>query len=266
MSELNHQARKRFGQNFLQDQNIIAKIIAAARFAPTDQVLEIGPGLGALTKPLLAQLPALEVIELDRDLAGALPNLPHADKLTIYQADALKFDFASDSPRRIIGNLPYNISSPLLFHLLEYQKSIVDMHFMLQKEVVERLAATPQSRAYGRISVMLQAYAKVEYLFSVPPSAFKPAPKVTSAVVRISPYKTPKYAILDAALFAKLVKTAFAMRRKTLHNNLKTTLAESVFDHCGIAKNARAEVLTVGDFVRLANYCAQNPQELRCAI
>lgn len=251
-----HRARKRFGQNFLRDQSVINNIISAARIDADDHFLEIGAGTGALTEPLLARLKQLEVVEIDRDLVAKLPQLANAAKLIIHEADALKFGFESPTPRRIIGNLPYNISSPLIFHLLKFNSSIIDMHFMLQKEMVERLAAAPHSRAYGRISVMVQASAKVEMLFTVPPTAFVPAPKVDSAVVRLRPYQTPKYPIAKPDVFANIVLQAFAMRRKTLRNNLKGILSAADFLACDIDPAARAETLSVADFVKLANYHA----------
>lgn len=253
---MTHQARKRFGQNFLHDQNIIQKIIASINLKRDDHVIEIGPGLGALTTPLLAKLDQLEVVELDRDLIPRLPSLPNGDRLLIHECDALKFDFASraDSrPLRIVGNLPYNISSPLIFHLLESAKFIQDMHFMLQKEVVERLAAPAAGSNYGRLSVAVQARCKVEHLFNVSKHCFQPAPKVESAIVRLTPYQQAAFDIRDWTLFDALVKQAFAQRRKTLRNNLKPILDASTIEACGIDPGCRPETLSIEQFACLSN-------------
>lgn len=265
-----HQAKKRFGQNFLHDKNIIQKIVASMSLKSTDKVLEIGPGLGALTVPLLEKLDALSVVELDRDLIDNLPNLPGADKLTIHAQDALKFDIATcvdashpkphskpHSKLRLVGNLPYNISSPLIFHVLNYANIVQDMHFMLQKEVVERLAAPCGSSAYGRLSVMVQAQCKVSHLFNVSKHCFNPAPKVESAIVRLTPLAHPAYPIALADDFERLVKQAFAQRRKTLRNNLKHLLSDAQIEQAGINPSARPETLSVEQFVALTQQSVQ---------
>ena len=225
MSE-KHQHKKRFGQNFLQDETVIDRIVAVIALTADDHVVEIGPGLGALTKAILPHLNRLDVIEIDRDLILKLNKLADADsKLSIHLQDALKFDFKSlhkaNQKLRIIGNLPYNISTPMIFHLLKQPQIIQDMHFMLQKEVVQRIAATPNSSRYGRLSVMVQYSCKVEALFTVPASAFYPVPKVESAIVRIAPYETPLDIAKDFKLFETLVREAFNHIRKTLQNALK---------------------------------------------
>ncbi len=255
-----HKARKRFGQNFLHDANVIRKIVAAIQPRPEDCLVEIGPGLGALTTPLLARVAAMEVVELDRDLLPGLPLLPNGDKLTIHAADALKFDFAraafAERPAgqrlRIVGNLPYNISSPLIFHLLGFREQIQDMHFMLQKEVVERLAAPPGHSNYGRLSVMVQSCCKVEHLFNVSRHCFNPAPKVESAIVRLTPHRESPFAIASEEHFAALVKQAFAQRRKTLRNNLKGMLDSEQIARCDIDPGCRPETLDVAAFARLS--------------
>ena len=214
---MKHIAKKRFGQNFLTDRAIINSLIEAINPQAADCMVEIGPGLGAMTKPLLERLQHLHVVEIDRDIIDWMQGHYPQDKLTIHASDALKFNFGSISERlRVVGNLPYNISTPILFHLLDNVPHIIDMHFMLQKEVVERMVAEPSSAAYGRLSVMLQYRLQMEYLLTVPPDAFDPAPKVESAFVRAVPYATLPYPAQDEALFAKVVTAAFAQRRKTL--------------------------------------------------
>jgi 16S rRNA (adenine1518-N6/adenine1519-N6)-dimethyltransferase len=222
-------------------------------------MIEIGPGLGALTQPLIKQLNHLHVVEIDRDIIVWMQGFYPADKITIHNSDVLKFDFTSfDQPIRIVGNLPYNISSPILFHLLENTTQIIDMHFMLQKEVVERMVAAPSTSAYGRLSVMLQYHLQMEYLITVPPEAFKPAPKVESAFVRCIPYKTPPYVAQDVLLFGKVVSAAFGQRRKTLRNTLKDYLNDDDFTQLGIDSQQRAENLAVADYVRIANHLISN--------
>ena len=256
-----HKARKRFGQNFLHDQNIIQKIVAAIHPKPSDCLVEIGPGLGALTTPLLARVDAMEVVELDRDLIPKLPFLPNGEKLTIHAMDALKFNFGelafanrnADELLRVAGNLPYNISSPLIFHLLSFSGQIKDMHFMLQKEVVERLAAAPNTSNYGRLSVVVQSRCKVEHLFNVSKHCFNPAPKVESAIVRLTPYQEPKFNIKDPVQFEALVKQSFAQRRKTLRNNVKSILSDEQIESCGISPSTRPETLSVEQFALLSN-------------
>lgn len=258
-----HGARRRFGQNFLVSDGVIRKIIDAVAPRPEDCVIEIGPGLGALTDPLLERLPHLHVVEIDRDLIARLRTRYPPERLTIHEGDALEFDVAKLKPAgrlKIIGNLPYNISSPLLFHLAQFATLVCDMHFMLQKEVVDRMVANPGSKDFGRLSVMLQYRFHMERLFVVPPGSFNPAPKVDSAVVRMIPIDFAKVGAEntahDPALFAKLVGAAFSQRRKMLRNTMRDMLAENEIAALGIAPTARAEELSVGDFVRLANRLA----------
>ena len=247
-----HKAKKSFGQNFLVDQNIIADIIRAIRPEAEDNMVEIGPGLGALTRPLLKLLNKLHVVEIDRDIIARLKTDYPQDKIVIHEGDALKFDFATlAAPLRIVGNLPYNISSPLLFHFSDYAARITDMHFMLQNEVVERMVAAPSTPEYGRLSVMLQYRFYMEKLIDVPPQSFRPAPKVDSAIVRMIPIPADKITVQDAALFAKVVLTAFGQRRKTLRNTLKGYLAESDFSRLGIDAQLRAENLGVAEFASI---------------
>ena len=258
---MSHRPRKRFGQNFLHDAGVVARIAAAIDPRPGEHLVEIGPGLGALTEVLLPQVGEMDVIELDRDLIPRLSRLCGAlGELRIHAADALKFDFASlaadGRPLRIVGNLPYNISTPLMFHLLASRALIRDMHFMLQKEVVERLAAPPGSRDYGRLSVMMQYHCKVEALFRVPPGAFNPPPKVESAVVRLTPWVEPPVAVRDPAWLERVVTQAFAQRRKTLRNTLKELLQPEALQALGIDPTRRAETLTLAEFAALADAAA----------
>ena len=250
-----HQARKRFGQNFLVDHDIIDKIVSAIAPAPGQNLIEIGPGQGAITGPVLEKCPQLNVVELDRDLIPILQNkFQQYPDLHIHQGDALKTDFGQfyleGKPLRIIGNLPYNISTPLMFHLLSFSGQIRDMYFMLQKEVVTRLAAAPREKNYGRLSVMVQYYCRVQPLFQVPPSAFRPAPKVESAIVRLLPYPEPPYPADDLQLLSRLVRTCFQQRRKTIRNTLKLMLKAEQLD---IDLTRRPETLSVEDFVQLSN-------------
>lgn len=255
-----YKAKKHLGQNFLQDPNIIRKIVTVIAPQPGQSFIEIGPGLGALTQAILPLVNQMEVIELDAEIIPLLQqNCGHLGQLTIHQQDALTYDFSqypTNSSLRIIGNLPYNISSPLLFHLLQYTQCIKDMHFMLQKEVVERMAAKPGEEAYGRLSVMLQYHCQIQYLFTVPPGAFRPIPKVDSAIVRLIPYQTVPFVAKDYALFAEVVKQAFSQRRKTLRNCLKMLCQPAHFVQANIDPQLRAEVLSVADFVKLANLLA----------
>jgi 16S rRNA (adenine1518-N6/adenine1519-N6)-dimethyltransferase len=261
MSLQGHQARKRFGQNFLVSPGVIRKIVDAVAPKPGDTVVEIGPGLGALTEPLLERLDHLHVVEIDRDLIARLRQRFPAERLTIHAGDALEFDFGAlktEGPLKIIGNLPYNISSPLLFHLANYADRVAEMHFMLQKEVVDRMVAVPGSRDYGRLSVMLQYRYFMERLFSVPPGSFNPAPKVDSAVVRLIPLKVGvRSTATDERLFSHLVMAAFSQRRKMLRNTLGEFGGEALLAAQGIAPTARAETLSVADFVRLSNALSQ---------
>lgn len=256
--ESGHQARKRFGQNFLVDQNIIGNIVAAIAPREGQNLIEIGPGQGAITEPILKKCPHLNVVELDRDLIPLLQQkFQQYPDFHIHQGDALKTDFSQfykeDQPLRIIGNLPYNISTPLLFHLLSYSHLIRDMHFMLQKEVVDRMAATPGDRHYGRLSVMLQYHCKVYPLFPVPPTAFRPAPKVESAIVQLRPYATPPFIADDTQLLARLVRACFQQRRKTIRNTLKHLLKVDQLEQLDIDLTLRPENLSVEDYVQLSN-------------
>jgi 16S rRNA (adenine1518-N6/adenine1519-N6)-dimethyltransferase len=253
-----HKARKRFGQNFLHDPGIIQRIIDAIAPHPDDNLVEIGPGQGAITRELLRRCGALQVVELDRDLIGPLADsCATLGELTIHNADALKFDFTAlaspELPLRVVGNLPYNISTPLLFHLLSQAAQINDMHFMLQKEVVERMAAGPGSKTYGRLSVMLQAKCRVTPLFLIGPGAFNPPPKVDSAFVRLEPFSEPPLAIEDQVLFAQLVAQAFSQRRKTLRNSLRNWLTAGQIEAASVDPTTRPEQLSLEAFVALAN-------------
>ncbi len=248
--------RKRFGQNFLKDQEVISRIIDAIRPEAKDRMVEIGPGLGALTIPLLGILDRLEVIEIDRDIVERLSKRFSIEKLVIHQADALKFDFSElGSGLRIVGNLPYNISTPLLFHLSGFSSHIKDMHFMLQKEVVDRMTADPSSPDYGRLSVMLQNRFAMEKCFEVPPECFYPEPKVDSAIVRMVPLSSP--VAKSEALFSKIVLAAFSQRRKTLRNTLKPFLSPEDFNFLKIDQNDRAENLSVSDFAKISDWLAK---------
>ncbi len=252
---MKHIAKKKFGQNFLIDQSIINSLIQAINPQPKDLMVEIGPGLGAMTQPLLKHLNHLHVVEIDRDIISWMQGFYPADKITIHNKDVLKFDFSHIGERiRVVGNLPYNISSPILFKLLENTAQIIDMHFMLQKEVVERMVAQPSTSEYGRLSVMLQYKLQMEYLVTVPPDAFDPAPKVESAFVRCVPHATLPYLAKDEAVFAKVVQTAFGQRRKTLRNTLKGLLDDVGFEALNIDSQQRAENLSVASFVSIANY------------
>jgi 16S rRNA (adenine1518-N6/adenine1519-N6)-dimethyltransferase len=254
---LGHPSRKRFGQNFLADPHYVARIIHAIAPRPADNVVEIGPGLGALTRPLIEACGRIAAIEIDRDLAARLVAEYPSDRLSLYVADALRFDFTTlGSDLRVIGNLPYNISSPMLFHLAQYDAIVRDITVMLQKEVVLRMAAAPATAEYGRLTVMLQARFAVERLFVVPAGAFRPSPKVESAVARLVPLGRARPHIADAALFGQLVMAAFGQRRKTLRNALKAYATDAELEREGIAPGARGETLSVADYVRLANALA----------
>ncbi|MGB5440394.1 MAG: 16S rRNA (adenine(1518)-N(6)/adenine(1519)-N(6))-dimethyltransferase RsmA [Gammaproteobacteria bacterium] len=254
---MSHRPRKRFGQNFLHDPCVIEKIITAIAPHRDENLVEIGPGQGAITLPLLEAAGALTVIELDRDLIEPLKaRCSNIGTLNVHNVDALRFDFcelATTQPLRIVGNLPYNISTPILFHLLEQHDCIKDMHFMLQKEVVERMAASPGSRQYGRLSVMLQYRCRVSALFTIGPGAFNPPPRVESAFVRLQPFDQLPVNIDDEAVFTKLVRQAFSQRRKTLRNALRDTLDAGEIMKLGIDPSLRAEMLSLADFAALAN-------------
>ncbi len=249
-------AKKHLGQNFLHERGVIEKIVLAIDPRPGDRLVEIGPGQGALTLPLLDRHGALTAIEFDRDLIAPLAAAAQGHgALTLLNADVLDVDFSAlaDGARiRLVGNLPYNLSSPILFHALDHAPAIRDMHFMLQKEVVERMAAAPGSKVYGRLSVMLQAYCAVTPLFKVPPGAFRPAPKVDSAVVRLVPRAPSEIGIDDPAGFAQVVRAAFGQRRKTLRNALSGVVDGTMIEAAGLRPDARAEQLSVADFIRLA--------------
>lgn len=250
-----HKARKRFGQNFLQDTRIIRDIVNAVRPQPDDTVIEIGPGLAAITEPLAQKLNRLHVIEIDRDIVGRLKTLPFADKLVIHEGDVLQFDFNSvPGKKKIVGNLPYNISTPLLFRLSEVADDVIDMHFMLQKEVVERMVAEPKTNDYGRLGVMLQYFFDMEMLIEVPPESFDPAPKVDSAVVRMIPVKHRIGEAEDFEHFSKLVKAAFHQRRKTIRNNLKDMATDEDLQAVGINPQDRAEHIAPELYVALSNH------------
>ena len=252
-----HQPRRRFGQNFLADSHYVARIVEAIAPQPGDNLVEIGPGLGALTRPLIERAGHVTAIEIDRDLAARLASEFPAERLTLHVADALDFDFGALGPAlRIVGNLPYNISSPLLFHLAEFESRLIDIHVMLQKEVVARMTARPATPDYGRLTVMLQAKFRVTRLFTVPPGAFQPAPKVDSAVARLVPLGDARPRISDEALYARIVAAAFGQRRKTLRNALAAICDASAMTAAGIDSRARGETLAVADFVRLANALA----------
>lgn len=254
-----HQARKRFGQNFLVDGNIIDQILRSIAPKKTDNLVEIGPGQGAITAPLLEYCPSLNVIEIDHDLVPLLKQkFAGYLELTIHQADALKFDFAQlanqESPMRVIGNLPYNISTPLIFHLLSYRNLITDMHFMLQKEVVERMASGPNQKEYGRLSIMCQYHCMVEPLFPVGPNCFNPAPKVDSAIVRLTPHKTLPHPAKDVKIFDQVVRAAFQQRRKTLRNSLKTFVkGTTILEDLSIDGALRPENLSLENYVSISN-------------
>lgn len=264
MPRYEHHAKKRFGQHFLHDRNIVDKMLRALSLQPTDRVVEIGPGPGALTFPLLEMLPRLDVVEIDRDVIAWWQEQPQAQgKLHIHAQDALKLDIpglrGAGEPLRIVGNLPYNISTPLIFHFLQHRGHIRDMLFMLQKEVVDRITAEPGGKDYGRLSVMVQYYCATHCLLTIGPGAFSPPPKVDSAVVYLKPWPAPPHAAQDEAQFGKLVAQAFSQRRKTLRNTLKDLLNSEQIESVGINPTQRAETLGVEDFVKLANLASQQP-------
>ncbi|TNH03936.1 16S rRNA (adenine(1518)-N(6)/adenine(1519)-N(6))-dimethyltransferase RsmA [Testudinibacter sp. TR-2022] len=268
---LGHTARKRFGQNFLHDQHVIQGIVAAIYPQKDQYLVEIGPGLGALTEPVAEQLDRLTVIELDRDLAERLRHHPFLhQKLSVIEQDAMQVDFRqlceqAGQKVRVFGNLPYNISTPLMFHLFNYYDSIQDMHFMLQKEVVKRLCAAPNSKAYGRLTIMAQYFCQVMPVLEVPPSAFKPAPKVDSAVVRLIPHRTLPHPVKDLYWLNRVCSQAFNQRRKTLRNALSTLFSLEQLTALGVDQNARAENLSIADYARLANWLTDNPPQTESA-
>jgi len=264
MAEPHHAAKKQLGQHFLHDIGIIERIVRAVDPKPGERLIEIGPGQGALTLPLLKRHGALTAIELDRDLLAHLRAAgERVGALELIHADVLKVDFgklADGGMLRLVGNLPYNISSPILFHALEHAAVVRDMHFMLQKEVVERMAAAPGGKVYGRLSVMLQACCEVIPLFEVPPAAFRPPPQVDSAVVRLVPRAQESIGIKDRATFELVVRDAFGQRRKTLRNALSKLCEDADFAATGIRPSARAEELAVAEFITLANHLAARRQ------
>ncbi|GAB1256468.1 16S rRNA (adenine(1518)-N(6)/adenine(1519)-N(6)) -dimethyltransferase RsmA [Aurantivibrio plasticivorans] len=253
-----HKPRKRFGQNFLTDSGIINKIVRSIAPHADQRIVEIGPGQAAITKPLLESCPSLHVVELDRDLVERLESLQSTyPQLTIHSADALKFNFAAlaDGPHslRVVGNLPYNISTPLIMHLLASSALIKDMHFMLQKEVVDRIAASPGNKNFGRLSVMVQYFCDAQSLFPVPPEFFYPPPKVNSAIVRLAPYESPPHTAENFSLFRRLVASCFQHRRKTLRNNLKSLLPVEIIEQLSIDVKQRPDQFGVEQYVALAN-------------
>lgn len=251
-----HHPRKRFGQHFLRDASVIERTVRAFNPRPDDVVAEIGPGEGILTRALIGRVKTLHAVELDRDLVARLQREFPPDAFVLHSADALRFNFRELAPPggklRLIGNLPYNISTPLLFHLFEQIDTITDMVFMLQKEVVDRMAAAPDTDDYGRLSVMVQWRATVEKLFDVPPGAFRPPPQVDSAVVRLVPHAVPPVEVRDPERFAHVVKAAFAQRRKVLRNSLRDIVSAETMIERGIDPTRRAETLSLGEFARLA--------------
>ena len=262
MSE--HRPRKRFGQHFLHDPGVIDRIIGAIGVSPDDRVVEIGPGEGALTEPLLKRVNRLDVVELDRDLATRLKERTgDPGELRVHESDELEFDFCSlatdDTHLRVVGNLPYNISTPLLFRLLQQRHCIADIHVMLQKEVADRIVATPGTSAYGRLGIMLQLYCDVERLFRVGAGAFRPPPKVESAVLRLQPLPRPRFEVRDQVAFAELVKQAFGQRRKTLRNAAGRLLDTAQIEAAGIDPGLRPEQLSVEQFARLSDQIHMRP-------
>lgn len=253
MATLSHRPRKRFGQNFLVDSHYVTRIVDAVAPERGQRIVEIGPGLAALTAGLIERTGHIDAIELDRDLAAQLRTRFPPEALTLHEGDALEFDFATlGGDLRIVGNLPYNISTPLLFHLMPCAAHLRDLHVMLQKEVVARMAAQPGTADYGRLTVMLQVQFRVTRLFVIPPGAFRPAPKVDSAFVRLVPLGAAAPHVADLDLFARIVNAAFGQRRKTLHNALATICDDAAMRRAGIDPGARGETLAVADYVRLA--------------
>ena len=254
---MQHRPRKRFGQNFLTDSSVIQSIIHAINPQPTEKVVEIGPGLGALTHPILKQINALTVIEIDHDLVRHLKEfkLSSTHTLNIIEANALSVDYGTlGDTIRLIGNLPYNISTPLMLHLLNFKHMIIDMHFMLQKEVVDRIAAMPGGKSYGRLSIIMQYHCDVECLFIVPPESFFPAPKVESAIIRLTPHRISPYAKVCTKTLQDIVAVAFGMRRKTLANNLKSLLHAQEICALGIDPVKRPEQITIHEYIRIAQF------------
>lgn len=255
---MKHQARKRFGQHFLTDTTILTQLTGEIRPLPDDHMVEIGPGLGAMTAWILKHIKHLHVIEIDRDLAERLRTGQWKDRLTVHEMDVLNFDFASlPSPLRVVGNLPYNISSPILFALLPHVDRIKDQHFMLQKEVIDRMVASPGTSDYGRLSVMLQAYYDMELLFDVPPESFNPPPRVMSAIVRMEPRAKAKRDEVPQTVFSKIVSAAFAQKRKMLRNNWADLVSAEIAEQAGVAMTARAEEVSCEQFIQIAQALQQ---------
>lgn len=265
---MNHRPRKRFGQNFLVDDQVIDRIIAAIAPQPSETIVEIGPGRGALTRPLLASGADLHVVEIDRDLAATLPQqVIGLDSAHIHVGDALRVNFATLVPQaaesgiRVVGNLPYNISTPLLARLMDYTDVIRDMHFMLQHEVVKRMAAGPGGRDYGRLSILCQYHCQVVPLFNVPPEAFEPAPRVESGIVRLVPHARLPVEVEDYELFGRVVARAFSQRRKTLRNSLRAILTEAQIREAGVDPALRPEALDLQDYAQLTRVVAHYGQD-----
>lgn len=263
---MGHTARKRFGQNFLHDDYTIGKIVSAINPQQGQNLLEIGPGLGALTEPVADLVDKLQVVELDRDLAARLESHPFiGGKLSIYQGDAMKTDFSQFGDKqnklRIFGNLPYNISTPLMFHLFEFADVIEDMHFMLQKEVVNRMAAGPGSKSYGRLTVMTQYFCQVIPVLEVGPEAFKPPPKVDSAVVRLVPKAQKDLEATSLSVLNQVCTEAFAQRRKTIRNSFKKLLTAEAFEELSLDPGIRPEQISVNQFVAIANWVSEHKKD-----
>ena len=267
MSEKNnpfgHKAKKRFGQNFLQDPHIIDRIVKSIHPTPDDCIVEIGPGLGALTTQLLPYCHKMHAIELDRDIIPKLRvSCATLGELILHEIDVLKFDFSTldltEKPLKVVGNLPYNISTPIMFHLLKYADRIQEMTFMVQKEVAERITAQPGSKNYGRLSIMLQYHCETHYLFTVPPHAFSPAPKVDSAIIRLTPYASPPHQADNENLFSQIITQAFSQRRKTLRNTLKNIISADMWNVLDIDAGLRPEMIPIEQFVKLSNVANQH--------
>ena len=266
-SHLGHQARKRFGQNFLNNDAVISSIVDAINPEPGENLIEIGPGLGALTEPVVERAGKLSVVELDRDLAHRLRHHPFlAEHLTIHEIDALKFECSSlvkpDLPLRIFGNLPYNISTPLIFHLLTFKNDVKDMHFMLQKEVVQRMAASPDTKAYGRLSIMTQYQCQVLPVMEIGPEAFTPPPKVDSAIVRLIPHAEITNPVKELSMLNQVCLTAFNQRRKTIRNSFKKLISAENLENLNISPTLRPENLSVDEYIKIANFLSDNPQAI----
>ncbi|KGK00543.1 16S rRNA (adenine(1518)-N(6)/adenine(1519)-N(6))-dimethyltransferase RsmA [Thalassotalea sp. ND16A] len=265
-NHLGHTAKKRFGQNFLHDDAVISRIVDAIDPSAGENLVEIGPGLGALTEPVIERAGDISVVELDRDLAHRLRHHPFIAKhLTIHETDALKFDFSSlatEKQLRVFGNLPYNISTPLIFHLLSFKDCIKDMHFMLQKEVVNRMAAGPDCKAYGRLSIMSQYFCQVMPVMEIGPEAFQPPPKVDSAIVRLIPHKEITYPAKDVKWLERVTREAFNQRRKTIRNSFKKLISVEQLQELGINPGLRPENLSLRDYIDVANYLTDNPPAL----